>query len=155
MTKIWTLSDQPFSFPSKSVIFVVEIMKCLIPAQNFGIFASPTKGMDTFLFEMGIKWMFTLKNFRNVYWHGKQHSALIGSSGYLWIYWKLFRSKDPGPFSPLAILRIPVSNMTINERKESESRILHFDTGKYIWNIWTMIKWGAHLKNLYEIFGGR
>ena len=35
------------------------------------------KGMDTFLFEMSMKWMFTFKNFRNVYWHGKTHSALI------------------------------------------------------------------------------
>ena len=32
--------------------------------------------MDTFLFEMSMKWIFTFKNFRNVYWHGKQHSAL-------------------------------------------------------------------------------
>ena len=51
-------------------------MKFLIPGQNFGIFASPTKGMDTFLFEMSMKWMFTFKNFRNVYWHGKRHSAM-------------------------------------------------------------------------------
>ena len=32
--------------------------------------------MDTFLFEMSMKWMFTFKNFRNVYWHGKTHSAM-------------------------------------------------------------------------------
>ena len=32
--------------------------------------------MDTFLFEMSMKWMSTFKNFRNVYWHGKTHSAL-------------------------------------------------------------------------------
>ena len=51
-------------------------MKFLIPGQNFGIFASPTKGMGTFLFEMSMKWMFTFKNFRNIYWHGKTHSAL-------------------------------------------------------------------------------
>ena len=80
MTKISTLSDQPFSFPSKNVIFGVDIMKFLIPGQNFGIFASPTKGMDTFLFEMSMKWMFTFKNFRNVYWHGKTHSAMTCSS---------------------------------------------------------------------------
>jgi len=55
VTKISTLSDQPFSFPSKNVIFGVDIMKFLIPGQNFGIFASPTKGMDTFLFEMSMK----------------------------------------------------------------------------------------------------
>ena len=66
MTKISTLSDQPFSFPSKNVIFGVEIMK-KISAQNFGIFASPSKGMDIFLFEMSMKLMFTFKNFRNVY----------------------------------------------------------------------------------------
>ena len=76
MTKISTLSDQPFSFPPQNVIFGVKIIKFLIPGQNFGIFASPTKGMDTFLFEMSMKWMFTFKNFRNVYWHGKTHSAL-------------------------------------------------------------------------------
>ena len=35
--------------------------------------------MDTFLFEMSMKWMFTFKNFRNVYWHGKTHSALYPS----------------------------------------------------------------------------
>ena len=35
--------------------------------------------MDTFLFEMSMKWMFTFKNFRNVYWHGTQHSALRSS----------------------------------------------------------------------------
>ena len=51
-------------------------MKVLIPGQNFGIFVSPTKGMDTFLFEMSMKLMFTFKNFRNVYFHGKQHSAM-------------------------------------------------------------------------------
>ena len=75
MTKISTLSDQPFSFSPKNVIFGVKIMKFLIQGQNFGIFASSIKGMDTFLFEMSMKWMFTFKNFRNVYWHGKQHSA--------------------------------------------------------------------------------
>ena len=32
--------------------------------------------MDTFLFEMSMKWIFTFKNFRNVYWHGKRHSAV-------------------------------------------------------------------------------
>ena len=26
---------------------------------------------------------------------------------------------------------------------------------KCIWNIWTLIKWGAHSKNLFELFGGR
>ena len=52
-------------------------MKFLIPGQNFGILASPTKEMDTFLFQMSMKWMFTFKSFRNVYWHGKTHSALI------------------------------------------------------------------------------
>jgi len=67
VTKISTLSDQPLSFPSKNVIFGVDIMKFLIPGQIFGIFASPTKGMDTFLFEMSMKRMFTFKNFRNVY----------------------------------------------------------------------------------------
>ena len=77
MTKISTLSDQPFSFPSKNVIFGVEIMIFFIPVQNFGIFASPTKGMDTFLFEMSMKRMFTFKNFRNVYWHAKTHSAMV------------------------------------------------------------------------------
>ena len=30
-------------------------MKFLIPGQNFGIFASSIKGMDTFLFEMSMK----------------------------------------------------------------------------------------------------
>ena len=86
MTKNSTLSDQPFSFPSKNVIFGVEIMKFLIPAQNFGIFASPTKGMDTFLFEMSMKWMFTFKKFRIVYWHGKTHSAMMdGWDGMGWM----------------------------------------------------------------------
>ena len=33
--------------------------------------------MDTFLIEMSKKWMFTFKNFRNVYFHGKQHSAVV------------------------------------------------------------------------------
>ena len=33
--------------------------------------------MDTFLFEMSMKWMFTFKNFRNVYWHGMTHSAMV------------------------------------------------------------------------------
>ena len=55
----------------------------------------------------------------------------------------------------LVILCLPVSNMTINESKESERRILYFVTGKYIWNIWTLIKWDAQLKNISEIFGGR
>ena len=53
-----------------------KIMIFFIPGQNFGIFASPTKGMDTFLFEMSMKLLFTFKNFRNVYWHGKTHSAM-------------------------------------------------------------------------------
>ena len=77
MTKISTFSDQPFSFPPWNRIFGAKIMKFLIPGQNFGIFASPTKGMGTFLFEMSMKWMFTFKNFRNVYWHGKTHSAMM------------------------------------------------------------------------------
>jgi len=55
MTKISTFSDHPFSFPPKNVIFGVRIMKFLIHGQNFGIFASSTKGMDTFLFEMSLK----------------------------------------------------------------------------------------------------
>ena len=76
MTKISTFSDQPFSFPPWNRIFGAKIMKFLIPGQNFGIFASPTKGMDTFLFEMSMKRMFTFKNFRNVYWHGTTHSAM-------------------------------------------------------------------------------
>ena len=80
MTKISTLSDQPFSLSPKNVIFRVIIMKFLIPGQNFGIFASSIKGMDTFLFEMSMKWMFTFKNFRNVYWHGKTHSAMVEPS---------------------------------------------------------------------------
>ena len=76
MTKISTLSDQPFSFSPKNVIFGVKIMQFLIPGHHFGIFVSPTKGMDTFLFEMSMKRMFTFKNFRNVYWHGTTHSAM-------------------------------------------------------------------------------
>ena len=55
VTKISTLSDQPFSLSPKNVIFQVIIMKFLTPGQNFGIFASPTKEMDTFLFEMSMK----------------------------------------------------------------------------------------------------
>ena len=39
----------------KYVIFGVKIMQFLIPGQNFGTFASPTKGLDTFLFEMSMK----------------------------------------------------------------------------------------------------
>ena len=34
------------------------------------------KGMDTFLFELSMKWMFTFKNFRKIYWQGEQHSGL-------------------------------------------------------------------------------
>ena len=86
MTKISTLSDQPFSFSPKNVIFGVKIMKFLIPGQNFGIFASSIKGMDTFLFEMSMKWMFRFKNFRNVYWHGKTHSAVMMMSNYYILY---------------------------------------------------------------------
>ena len=67
-----TLSNQPFSFPPQNVIFEVEIMIFLMPGQNFCIFASPRKGMDTFY----LKWAFTFKNFSNVYWHGKTHSAM-------------------------------------------------------------------------------
>ena len=55
-------------------------MQFLIPGQNFGIFVSPTKDMDTFLFEMSMTWMFTFKNFRNVDWHGKTHSAMFALS---------------------------------------------------------------------------
>ena len=83
---IWSICDKNFNlvrpalqFSPKNVIFGVKIMQFLIPGQNFGIFVSPTKGMDTFLFEMSMKWMFTFKNFRNVYWHGKTHSALYPS----------------------------------------------------------------------------
>ena len=58
--------------------------------QNIGSFASATKGMDTFLFEMSMKWMFTFKNFRIVYWHGKTHSALPLQQ-YFWHFPLLFR----------------------------------------------------------------
>ena len=37
--------------------------------------------MDTFLFEMSMKWMFTFKSFRNVYWHGKTHSGIVSQPG--------------------------------------------------------------------------
>ena len=57
-------------------------MKFLIPGQIFSIFASPTKGMDTFLFKMSMKWMLTFKNFRNLYWHGKQQSAMSDGDHY-------------------------------------------------------------------------
>ena len=120
MTKISTLSDQPFSFPPKNVIFWVKIMKFLIPGQNFGIFASPTKGMDTFLFEMSMKWMFTFKNFRNVYWHGKTHSAM----DYGRLRWAIFLSwiwsntcKDvQGPGS------MKCMHMIFRDRDHSEGR---------------------------------
>ena len=79
MTKISTLSDQPFSFSQWNRIFGVKNHNFFEPGQNIGIFASATKGMDTFLFEMSMKLMFTFKNFRNVYWHGTQHSALATS----------------------------------------------------------------------------
>ena len=77
MTKISTFSDQPFSFSPWNCIFGVKNHNCFEPGQNIGSFASPTKGVNTFLFEISMKWMFTLKNFRNVYWHGKQHSAML------------------------------------------------------------------------------
>ena len=57
-------------------------MQFFEPGQNIGSFASATKGMDTFLFEMSMKWMFTFKNFRNVYWHGKTHSAMTNAKRY-------------------------------------------------------------------------
>ena len=76
---IWNflnLIKPALQFSPKNVIFEVEIMNFLMPGQNFGIFASPRKGMDTLLFEMSMKWAFTFKNFRNVYWHGKTHGAM-------------------------------------------------------------------------------
>ena len=77
MTKISTLSDQPFSFSQWNRIFGVKNHNFFEQGQNIGIFASATKGMDTFLFEKSMKLMFTFKNFRNVYWHGTQHSAMV------------------------------------------------------------------------------
>ena len=60
-------------FPPE-IAYLVHKSYVFESGQNFRIFASPTKGMDTFLFEMSMKWIFTFKNFRNVYWHGKTHS---------------------------------------------------------------------------------
>ena len=77
MTKISTLSDQPFSFSPWNRIFGVKNHNFFEPGQNIVSFASATERMDTFLFEMSMKWMFTFKNFRNVYWHGKTHSLMM------------------------------------------------------------------------------
>ena len=52
VTKIPTLSDQSFSFsPKKSHIWCKNHI-FFEPCQNIGSFASATKGIDTFLFEM-------------------------------------------------------------------------------------------------------
>ena len=102
MTKISTLSDQPFSFSQWNRIFGVKNHNFFEPGQNIGIFASATKGMDTFLFEMSMKLMFTFKNFRNVYWHGTQHSAmsirplqLYCTAVYCNTFWGVFKMKLP------------------------------------------------------------
>ena len=52
--KFQPCQTSPSVFPP-NMSFGVEIMKFLIPARYFGIFASPTKGMDIFLFEMSMK----------------------------------------------------------------------------------------------------
>ena len=83
MQIFWSISDKNFNlvrpavqfFPLKSHIWCKKSY-VFESGQNFRIFASPTKGMDTFLFEMSMKRMFTFKNFRNVYWHGTTHSAM-------------------------------------------------------------------------------
>ena len=83
MQIIWSICVKNFNlvrpahqfFPQKCHFWSKDY-DFFIPGQNFGIFASSIKGMDTFQFEMSMKWMFRIKNFRNVYWHGKTHSAL-------------------------------------------------------------------------------
>ena len=79
----WSISDKNFNlvrpavqfFPKKSHI-LCKNHNFFESCQNIGSFVSATKEMDTFLFEMSMKWMFTFKNFRNVYWHGTTHSAM-------------------------------------------------------------------------------
>ena len=97
MQIFWSIWDKNFNFVRPAVQFFplkshIWCKKSYVfeSGQNFRIFASPSKGLDTFLFEMSMKWMFTFKNFRNVYWQGKQHSALYlfesYTSSFLMIY---------------------------------------------------------------------
>ena len=79
---IWSRNYEIFDTSSKFWDFCITYKRngyFFKPGHYIGTFASAKKGMDTFLFEMSMKWMFTFKNFRNVYWHGKTHSALTES----------------------------------------------------------------------------
>ena len=84
MQIIWSICDKNFNLVRPALQFFPQ--KCHFWSKDyeifdtrskFWIFASSIKGIGTFLFEMSMKWMFRFKNFRNVYWHGKTHSALV------------------------------------------------------------------------------
>ena len=48
-----------------------------IHSENLDNFASSRGIIIVFRSKMSKKWIFTFKNFQNVYWHGKRHSTLI------------------------------------------------------------------------------
>ena len=107
MQIFWSIWDKNFNFVRPAVQFFplkshIWCKKSYVfeSGQNFRIFASPTKGMDTFLFEMSMKRMFAFKNFRNVYWHGTTHSELSDNwnqemLAHLKISWSLLRPTIP------------------------------------------------------------
>ena len=77
MEKISPLSDPPFSIFHKKITKKIKKIIFFFLSKNLGSFASPTKGMNTFHYEMSKKWIFTSMNFQKVYWHGKTHSAMV------------------------------------------------------------------------------
>ena len=85
ITKISPLSDPPFSIFHKKITKKIKNRISFFLSKILGSFASSKKGMNTFHYEMSMKWIFTFMNFQNVYWHGKAHSALIGS-GWRWYF---------------------------------------------------------------------
>ena len=81
MQIIWSICDKNFNLVRPALQF--SLQKCHIWNRNYEIFDISSKFWyfcSTYkrngYFFMSMKWMFTFKNFRNVYWHGKTHSPL-------------------------------------------------------------------------------
>ena len=82
---LWSICDKNFNLVRPALQFSPQ--KCHNWSKNDKFFDTRSKFWYFCIsykrngyFYICMKWMFTFKNFRNVYWHGKQHSALALSN---------------------------------------------------------------------------
>ena len=76
-------SDPPFTFFANNFANIWQNIKNQIFILNLDPSASSRGKIIVFRSIMGKKRIFTFENFQNLYWHGKQHSALVA---FIWIF---------------------------------------------------------------------